>query len=150
MTDIATLIERLEGASEGNRDLDELIALAIGLWRACLSKHRYWNFENEERSFHWPESIPEYSSESGKRILLIDGAPPWPGWADIADLPPYTASLDAALTLIPDGAEYEISTLYGLARVDLPLNGEPITVNRKDGNVVLALVECALRARSAP
>jgi hypothetical protein len=58
----------------------------------------------------------------------------------------YTTDLQCALSLLPPGAEYKISTLYGIAHVELPLNFEPtIDVRRKDGNVVLAFCEACLR-----
>jgi hypothetical protein len=61
-------------------------------------------------------------------------------WADVG------AYESAALVLVPPGVEYEISTLYGVAHVELPLNHEyPETVRRKDGNVALALALAVLR-----
>jgi hypothetical protein len=65
--------------------------------------------------------------------------------------PCYTKMVDAALTLLEYGWEYEISTLYGIAHVELPMNDTRISFNitrRQDGNVVLAICTAALRARS--
>lgn len=62
--------------------------------------------------------------------------------------PYYTASIDAALSLVEKGAEYAISTLYGIAQVEMPLNmEEPHIVRRDDGNVPLAICAAALKAR---
>ena len=62
----------------------------------------------------------------------------------------YTTSLDAALTLVPEGAEYRISTLHGYAHVELPLNAAdgPEVGHRDDGNIYLALCIAALKARN--
>ena len=65
----------------------------------------------------------------------------------------YTASIDAALTLFEPGTEYCISTLYGIAFVEAPLNHSdfaPERARRNDGNVPLAICEVALRARAVP
>lgn len=65
----------------------------------------------------------------------------------------YTASIDAALTLLGPNPEYEITTLYGVARVGINLNhgddGSPFYGERLDGNVPIALCTAALKARSA-
>jgi hypothetical protein len=63
---------------------------------------------------------------------------------------PYTASIDAALTLVPH--EYEITTLYGVARVTVNMNhgddGQPFCGERRDGNVPLALCIAAMKMRA--
>lgn len=66
-------------------------------------------------------------------------------------VPFYTSSIDAALSLVPEGAEYSITTLYGLAMVEVPLNFtdvDPQSATRKDGNVPLAICIAALKAHS--
>jgi hypothetical protein len=59
--------------------------------------------------------------------------------------PEFSASRDAADTLRPDWAEYNLSTLYGIASFECPLNGgdenPPLHVRREDGNVVLAICQ---------
>jgi hypothetical protein len=118
-TDIAKLIERLEGAKAGSRELDALV------------------FEAATGQSSWLE-VPGY----GEGVTVRKA---------ISGLPEYTSSIDAALTLVPEGAEYSISTLYGVAWIELPLNcgdGEsPHFVRRKDGNVPLALCIASLKAR---
>lgn len=98
-----TLIAALVQAKSPSRSLDEDIAIATGLWKAWLSKHRYWNFSGPDgASFHWPrEPIPLYDAETGKSIGLTDVADH--GWADTAELPRWTDSLDDALLLVPKG-----------------------------------------------
>lgn len=61
------------------------------------------------------------------------------------------AFVDAALTLVPEGMEFEITTLYGPARVAMGLNvnhAGPWYSERLDGNIALALVTAAIRARA--
>jgi hypothetical protein len=47
------------------------------------------------------------------------------------------------------GAEYSLSTLYNVADVNLPENGDPVHVRREDANMPLAIVECLLSAKLA-
>lgn len=60
----------------------------------------------------------------------------------------YTASLDAAMSLIADGDEWEISTLYNIARASVGLNRNDGGTHgeHKGANPVLALLAAALRA----
>ena len=94
---LASLIAKLEAAPEGSRELDEQIALATRTWTVWLSKHRRWNFDSpNDRHFSWPQSsIPLHDTDTGRKIILSEM--PWPGWADEADLPEWSTSLDAAL-----------------------------------------------------
>lgn len=113
------LIARLEAATEGSRELDGDIALAIGLYKVWLSKHRYWNFEgpNDKRGT-WPDSgIPEYDSRTGKKIVLTEK--PDRSWVYyIGDVPEFTTSIEAALTLVPEGWGWEVGSPYA--------DGEPL------------------------
>jgi hypothetical protein len=67
--------------------------------------------------------------------------------------PELTGSIDAALALVErvlPGAEYNISTLYGHAMAELPINADNYLapqVRRMDGNMPLAIIECALLAK---
>ena len=84
MTDLAALIARLEAATEGSRELDFAID--------SLINHR----------------------EQAPRKPPGDNEPP-PGFGDdelsrlMDPRPNYTTSLDAALTLVPEGWKYEVS-----------------------------------------
>lgn len=102
------LIARLGAATEPSRELDEEIAIAIGMWKHWLSKHRYWNFDGpDDAKFHWPTNgLPKFNPDTGKRIELSETPPS--GWAQDADLPEWTASLDAAMTLVPEGYLWEL------------------------------------------
>lgn len=127
MTD---LISRLEAAPTGSRELDaeiwEIIDNAAYIrcwWDARASTSRSWSDETKD----------EKCRAAVRRVS-----------------PAYTTSLDAALTLVPEGTEYQINNLYGVAQVELPLNSNsPILVRREDGNVVLALCIAAMKARQA-
>lgn len=80
----------------------------------------------------------------------MDRAPGSSEILGIANCREYTAGLDAALTLVPDGMEWSLTTLYGEATAEVGLNnttGMHSTGRRKDGNVAIALCIAALRAR---
>lgn len=67
----------------------------------------------------------------------------------VCGLENFSTSIDDALVLVPAGAEFSITTLYGPVTVEMPLNFTGKTssiVTRKDGNIALAICECALRA----
>lgn len=66
--------------------------------------------------------------------------------------PRYTTSLDAAVTLVPDGAEWNLTNLYGVAHSEVGLNfsdGNWQTGRHIGGHLALALCAAALRARAA-
>lgn len=78
---LTELIQRLESASEGSRELDALCA-----YHATALDH-------EERAFrHWVKTALDRNQPVEDWICLTE---------EDAWLPPYTTSLDAALTLIP-------------------------------------------------
>lgn len=127
------LIAKLEQASEGSRELDCYV------WQALHGKGQ-------------PVVVvgpPAYE----ERRFFCNPSPEihWIGFDLLNVAEPFTTSLDAALMLLEPGIEYEISTLYGIAHVTLPLNGgyayPPLTVRRNDGNVILAFCIAALKAR---
>lgn len=65
------------------------------------------------------------------------------------DFPRYTGSLDGALSIAETGWEYSISTLYCIARVELPLNDTRIqseSAEHKGCDVPRAICMAALRA----
>lgn len=125
-----TMLERLEKATGPDRELDCLLAVAIG-------------------GFH--TKPPKYE---GGDVLYCrydqDGTLIMPGQAGDMMVPRYTASIDAALTLMPPGWEFELTNLYGVASATVPLNVNDVTQvtrRRKDGNIVLALLAAILEAR---
>lgn len=66
------------------------------------------------------------------------------------DFPRYTASLDAALTLVPEGMEMIFSDIYNIARADVGLNDQngPWSGEHKGADLRLALCAASLRARA--
>jgi hypothetical protein len=136
MTDLDRAIAAVEAATEGSRELDALVAVAVR-WRGDFA-------------FSPDLGITEtHSIEYGETVVISFGG--WPQWSRPA--PTYTTSLDAALTLVPEGAKWEVRTLYGIvmrkayASVS-PNHGEGGRFEGKseDGNVILALCLAALRA----
>ena len=74
MSDLQDLMAKLEGASEGSRELDFAIAKEIG-----------WKFHGEKEFKEWGLFWRDSTTEEWKQL-------PW-----------WTTSLDAALTLVPKG-----------------------------------------------
>lgn len=101
------LIERIEGAEEGSRELDYAIAQSVGL------------------------------------IQSKDGAVHFGQW-----WPYYTASLDAAMTLVPEGCKWQVSTEEPgpWAWVGEPGSDIPAIMA---ATPALALAAAALKARTA-
>lgn len=95
MDDVTDLIARLESAAEGSRELDRDVAEAVGWERKALAMDSddYWRTGD----MSWTREDHEHP-------------------------PQFTTSLDAALTLVPEGSEWEISTLYAIARSAVGLN----------------------------
>lgn len=123
------LIEILEQARDGARELDNAIAETIhdGEWRPYAKRAREkWFFDRK----------------TGKTIYYGPRSVPW-----------FTSSIEAALSLIESGVEYSISTLYGIAHCEVGLNLSEQTnaqeCRRPDGNVALALCTAALKTRFA-
>lgn len=60
------------------------------------------------------------------------------------------AWLSAAEMLVPEGSEWELTTLYGVARAAVDLNGDegPSYGSNECGSPALALCAAALRARA--
>lgn len=121
MTD--DLIERLESAREGSRELDVEILTKFCGFRDVYGDGTLFDRGND---CYW-----SLHGDGGLR------------------LPSPTMNMHDAITLLPAGAEYMISTLHGEAFVELPLNGEPQSTRRHDGNVVLAFVTACLKERQS-
>lgn len=84
------LIKRLEEATEGSRELDVWISFAIGDYVA----HDQNDIEKCARE--WCE-LNEYDPGEGYGVPYVSCA------ADTVGIPRYTTSLDAAMTLVPEG-----------------------------------------------
>lgn len=94
----AELIERLEKAQEGSRELDAAIRFVVaGDMTRCNYEERCW-CENAGK--------PDHDNENGcgKWLGLYDERTSYPrNWEEDVRLPHYTTSLDAALSLVPEG-----------------------------------------------
>jgi hypothetical protein len=93
---MAELMTKLEQATEGSRELDAEIATAI---RYMDPKAQEWmrRWENIGPMPNWPGRIACWHSDGQVAVH----------W----DVPHYTTSLDAALTLVPEGAEWNLIKL---------------------------------------
>lgn len=117
---LQSLRERVEKADGPDRELDALITEAF----------------EDERSLGRIYLESRRKGEYAPRGFLIS----------------YTASIDSAVALIErkfPGCEFEMTNIYGIARVSLPLNFSDTpyaTATRLDGNLALALIAALLSA----
>lgn len=84
------LSDRIEGAGEGSRELDAEIGLA------------HDGFYLAEPRYPGAERMYGYIDADGSRVEPGNGA-------QDRLIPAYTTSVDAALTLLPDGLEWELT-----------------------------------------
>jgi hypothetical protein len=144
---LAELIERLGKASGPDRDID--LAINVALWPdGDIAKLTF----NHPRGFSGQEGMAWDFWHSGSIVFekrAADGTCPYNGGYP---LPAYTGSVDAALTLRPEGAEWDATTIYGIARCTVGLNmdadGGPFYGEHKGGSVPIALCIAALMARA--
>lgn len=128
MTDLAKLADRIERAEGPSRELDAEIALAAG-W----TERVHGNPSFKVRSCQDP---------TGKQYQhgLV-------AWA-----PRYTASIDAAMTLVPEPAEWTLSVVNDEpCLVTIPAPGTMgDAIHTLAATPALALCAAALRARAQP
>lgn len=127
MTNLSSLIERIEKSEGADRELDGAIALSLG-W--TLQK-----MKGDARPYYRKPGVTQYYNR--------------------AEPPAYTASIDAVRSLIEPGDEWELTTLYGVARATVGLNRDHRTSwpgygEHKGGDPVRALLSAALKARNLP
>lgn len=126
---LMALAERCEKARAPDRDLDYDICEAVNPW---LAEQGYTRWQGD---YGWYSETP-----------VIVGA------NKVAPASDYTASIDAAMALGEAGAEISISTLYGVARVEYPLNfsdHQPYYGEHVGGLIAPAICAAMLRARAA-
>jgi hypothetical protein len=127
MTDLASLIERIEQAEGPSVELNHEIAAAVG-WRA----------------------VPNPTAAGG----LVGKW--WTPDQRMSELPPFTHSLDAAMTLVPEGALWTLEPDTAWVRWidhDHPagVNEAQAGYNGREGKATaLALCAAALKARMTP
>lgn len=122
---LALRVEALEGA---DREVDAQVAAAL---RVGTLHFWAWNFH-------------AWQGRSDGRVYLEEGGPSFAA-------PHYTSSIDAALTLVERGDEWQLSTIYNIARAEVGINRDHQTSwpgrGEHDGcNPVLAILAVALRA----
>lgn len=83
MNDLTSLIDRIEAATEGSRELDGDIALLVG-WEPT---------HDRQSTLKWSDTYPSC------RERWIGDRAPFNNWR----VPHYSTSIDAALTLLPEG-----------------------------------------------
>ena len=122
---IEELIERLEKAQEPNRELDAAIAKASGLYV-------YEKRGGDKKEWLYPTNEDEW-----RKSLYETGA-----WR----LPDYTSSIDAALTLVSEGYQWDFHSCVGEACVsNLSRDIERYGVSKISPAIALCIA--ALRAR---
>jgi hypothetical protein len=162
---ITTFIAQIEAAKEGARELDAIVAQAIG-WKLWRSKHGYWNLDGPDgqraNTFNDAQE-PRFDPDTGEKNPLYD-VPPLERLAENADLPLWTSSLDAAVKLIPAGTDWLLArgrltkdekqygaVIYASDSVDggVPPEDREIGIGESESSLALAVCIAALRARLA-
>ena len=126
MADLLVLADRVEKLTGPDRDLEAEI------WLACTpgATRDKWS----------------YIHKATGRECTVDETRD--KFGHLVSVPRFMESIDATLTLIPEGMEFEFTNLYGVAAVGMGLNTEsPCYARREDGNITLALLAAILRAR---
>lgn len=128
MTSLTSLIGRIEAATIPDGELEAEI------WLACTqgSTRNKWSYTH---------------TTTGRECTVDETRDKF---GHLVSVPRFMESIDATLTLIPEGMEFEFTNLYGVAAVGMGLNTEsPCYARREDGNITLALLAAILRARQA-
>jgi hypothetical protein len=132
LMDRTDLIKRLEEAREGSRELDLDIALAIDL-KASGGQPRW-------------DSVRDGVAQDGRGRFTSDAL----GY--VSQIPRYTRSVDAALTLVPEGHAWSVqfsASTRGEAWLYPPDNIEDRQFYAAAATAPLALCAAALKAREA-
>lgn len=134
--ELLKLAERVEALDGPDRTVDCLIALATQGYSLFHSKHNYWTISKGRETVIWEWARHEdwsYDPHTGKRL----GEPEEPlDWAWEANLPQWTESLDAAMSLVPEGFCYELHGGYTRA-----MNSALVGVEPSGGEMMCATAE---------
>lgn len=138
---LLSLADRVEGLSGPDREVDALIAAAArtGLPAGCAWAFKFPNWE----------CAPDKSG-AVRIIGNVNGNGDYIAGHFVS--PVFTASIDAAMSLVPEGMrdEIEITTLYLVARVTINMNhgpdGSPFYGSNDSNSIPLALCAASLRA----
>jgi hypothetical protein len=129
MTDYTHLLDRLTNATGADRELDTLIWLTV----TDGSYRKKWNYTHSATGRVC--EMDETRDKFGHLVLV----------------PAYSESIDAAMSLVPEGMEKEVSDLYGVARAAVGLNveGGPFYGEHKGCSLPIALCIAAISALKA-
>jgi hypothetical protein len=130
MSDITALIERLEQASGPDRELDVAIFREIG---APVP----FQFANKLFALTYDEAEQCYFAPAGDMRVRYEP-------------PAYTASIDAALTLVPEGMEWHVGHEDGAPFAHVHRPGEYDSGLIDAATPVIAICIASLRARETP
>lgn len=140
--DLEQLARRVEEATGPDRELDAEIEAALHGGRASHT------FTDDDAASRLRRS---YSAGT-----VFDHADPMTNGGNVLNsmvrrVPDVTGSIDAAMALVPEGLEMELTNLYGVARavVGLNLNQGPFFGSNECGNIASAVAAAALRAHAA-
>lgn len=147
-----SLIERLEAAEAGSRELDAAIAIEVLGWNLWRSKHGHWhvNGPKGERFEHGEPNDWFYDPRTGEKFP--EPLPPI-DWVDRAEVGDFTSSLDASLAL----AERVLPGCRVMVERDHDGSGWACVRPREDGPAItseatapaLALCIAILKAKEA-
>lgn len=132
-SDIQRLVERIEGAGEGSREIDARIE--------CVKQG--WHFRKMLVSENNKNHVSFRTSDGDKGLYYT---------------PQYAASIDAAMTLVPEGAGLSIQRYWiaavegpvwsaGISTGGIPSNPRQVFESYDAANAALAITAASLRAR---
>lgn len=129
MNDLTSLIERIEAATGGERELDAEI------WLACTpgATRDKWSYIHKATG---RECTVDETRDATDRLIIV---------------PEYTTSIDAVLTLLPDGYDWSLFFDNGAALAGCQPASEDgcDTTDTPGATPCLALLAAILRARQA-
>lgn len=144
MSALDEVIARLEKWESG-REVDALIWCAV---LPCDGKHPFdgYDLPNGCHYEHQPQSdgwvVAHVVTNGGKHLGLDNGRAARPA-------PPYTTSLDAAVSLVPEGWFWQVKRGFGYDAVVWSAEREGFWAGASQGGPALALCIAALKARRA-
>jgi hypothetical protein len=132
------LVVRVENAAGPDRRLDALIHIALNPDEQAIVGHEPGRFP--QKAIYGPTAsfIPWLERAARLDVEAI---------ADTVKAAHVTSSLDAAMSLLSKGSEYDVTNLYGVARAHVGMNDEDGGHHGEHlgGNVTIALLAAALR-----
>jgi hypothetical protein len=132
MSDLLKLAERCEAATGPDRELDGAIVVAIDGDRQTIL-------------YNEPGPFPQKAVRGPIRDLMLTGD----DLASYINAPTYTASLDAATTLVPEGMSWGVGPRDGTGKAWAWVGShDDMYLAKKPATPALALCAASLRARA--